>query len=852
MSDLESREMFLRELINEAMTGSQKAYVDRLIQVGEYEYNPSKWDHIFGSSNHIELSMPSSYSGDVRVVQALDSLGYRVLDYRSGTAVSKDRPQVNIERVFAKSPNLLQAWINDPSRVDSSIEPNVEVVSMIEKYRYEIGDYSRGILFKPVSPESIGSILHDGIMSKRIPYEIKNFYDNDAVRVGEDQQLPPELDTANQKIIITRDRYEVAEVGTNRRWGHSCFNIGGGLVDPNCTNPYASGEDIKGRSPGINAHRAVQDAALGCLAAYLVTKDDDAIEDPIARLSIKPFVNNAKVSDTTLTLLDREPVALGAHDKVYAQLDRPVPHEFKEIVHRWVDTINASQTLDGLYVLPDDTVGIPSKQTVYNYGEFKDTNRYFGQAKRDHETFEKYNDNIDRVPDELYTVGYVNLILHDYGFKPEDYITKLFERLRLEDVIQVIKEQVSSNMWGADYIKSFPQHYRQENPKAYIGLLHDLIQEDPRVINKLDSNQLVEEFGVKTAIKLYEHACKSGYDNYSLVSEITNEELVVGLLKSKKISGSVFRRLVSIYNNIHEGPEDVDLLRSIIASRKSTSQIVQNIIFDLDRSGKHELVQQLEDDIYERLHNLANDAKQAKNVNELVEIAKYALSMEESYQVPEDVYTVILQNRHVNSAIAARIARKLEHELTPTLLKSLLDAAKDNPVEVLNIYYDANGIKPEMDEIYLNTWYNYVKGMDQLTGMMVTDRVNTIEDPRIHLLLLKYQHNGTLTNRIISNIKTRMYEGMTSAIITELFKHPMTLDEMYDVKDYISSDDLPTVKPYIIGMLDRMIPDIQVYRLKTILIYFIEFLDKKHIDAIFDRGEYVDFSETMANLLRYR
>ena len=75
--------MFLRELINEAMTGSQKAYVDRLIQVGEYEYNPSKWDHIFGSSNHIELSMPSSYSGDVRVVQALDSLGYRVLDYKS-------------------------------------------------------------------------------------------------------------------------------------------------------------------------------------------------------------------------------------------------------------------------------------------------------------------------------------------------------------------------------------------------------------------------------------------------------------------------------------------------------------------------------------------------------------------------------------------------------------------------------------------------------------------------------------------------------------------------------------------------------------------------------------------------
>jgi hypothetical protein len=86
-------------------------------------------------------------------------------------------------------------------------------------------------------------------------------------------------------IVFSKHRYDVAGMSTGRGWT-SCMNL------------YS----------GINAQYIQHDVRGGTLVAYLVRNDDLNIENPVARIAIKPFVS---VEDPSNVLYQAEQRAYG-------------------------------------------------------------------------------------------------------------------------------------------------------------------------------------------------------------------------------------------------------------------------------------------------------------------------------------------------------------------------------------------------------------------------------------------------------------------------------------------------------------------------------------------------------------
>jgi hypothetical protein len=79
------------------------------------------------------------------------------------------------------------------------------------------------------------------------------------------------------------------------------------------------------------------DIEAGTVIAYLIDADDKNINRPQARMLIKPFVN----------ILGGHQVALGIEDQIYGS----APPAFSKTVSSWVEKINDSRQLDGIFEL---------------------------------------------------------------------------------------------------------------------------------------------------------------------------------------------------------------------------------------------------------------------------------------------------------------------------------------------------------------------------------------------------------------------------------------------------------------------------------------------------------------------
>jgi hypothetical protein len=169
----------------------------------------------------------------------------------------------------------------------------------------------------------IGRVLKD------FPQLLK-LYMNDPARQGY-RQGQQEL-----TVVISRHPYDVAGQSTNRGWT-SCMNLGTGSQTDSSGN-YTL--DQRGNRRGIMAHYVPLDIRHGTMVAYLITADDTNIQNPLARVSIKPFRHLGKEHE----------VALGVEDKVYGT----APAEFVQVVTDWVNRVNASKKLNGIFELDPD------------------------------------------------------------------------------------------------------------------------------------------------------------------------------------------------------------------------------------------------------------------------------------------------------------------------------------------------------------------------------------------------------------------------------------------------------------------------------------------------------------------
>ncbi len=205
------------------------------------------------------------------------------------------------------------------SSPSSKTKVNPQIQQAVQSAGYNIDDYVAGIASKTNDPTrkiKIGKLIKDPVL-------LQTFANDPSRAATKEEQL----------VVISRHPYDIAGMSTDRGWT-SCTNL----------------------KDGMNRRFVPLEIKAGTVVAYLINTNDKDIKSPIARMLIKPFVNSADNS-----------IAFGIENVMYGTGNA----SFKTTVTKWVNAVNKSRELDGIYRL---------SPTVYQDTE-NSTNRFFGPNK---------------------------------------------------------------------------------------------------------------------------------------------------------------------------------------------------------------------------------------------------------------------------------------------------------------------------------------------------------------------------------------------------------------------------------------------------------------------------------------
>ena len=205
------------------------------------------------------------------------------------------------------------------NRIKNSHAYNI-VEKELEKLGYDIQDYIKGIAVMKNNRKrmvKIGKLLRPTEQEKAEAYTSKN---PSLKPIAYERFVNDENRQSTQKqheVVISRHPYDIAGMSTDRGWT-SCMNLENGLY-----KRYVP-LDIK----------------HGTVIAYAIRKGDRNIQNPVARVLIKPFmeINEEKKESSVL---------FGIEDRVYGE----EPPGFVDTVESWVDEVNDIRTLDNVVSL---------------------------------------------------------------------------------------------------------------------------------------------------------------------------------------------------------------------------------------------------------------------------------------------------------------------------------------------------------------------------------------------------------------------------------------------------------------------------------------------------------------------
>ena len=197
------------------------------------------------------------------------------------------------------------------------------VEKVLEELGYDIEDYIKGIAVVKNNPKrkiKIGKLLRPNKKDEETIGQGGNAKHFAKKTVAYTHFINDENRKSTQRkheVVISRHPYDIAGMSTDRGWT-SCMNLESGLY-----KRYVP-LDIK----------------HGTVIAYAIREDDRNIQNPVARLLIKPFleINKEKKESSVL---------FGIEDKVYGE----EPPGFTETVENWVDEVNDIRTLDNVVAL---------------------------------------------------------------------------------------------------------------------------------------------------------------------------------------------------------------------------------------------------------------------------------------------------------------------------------------------------------------------------------------------------------------------------------------------------------------------------------------------------------------------
>lgn len=824
--------MKLRELFVEALNANQKKYVDDLIK--KMEYNPAQWDHIFGKESRIYLPMSGTSEPNIEVVDVLAKLGYKIYDYIAGTAISTSPRQYTANVVFGRSPQIYQAWESDPHRTNPKVQPNEDVMNALTTMQYDVMDYNKGIFVKPPKPESIGKIFQANAVEPRIAniFEVEHTED---------------FNTSNQVIVITRDKYEVAEVSTNKKW-NSCLNLGGGWT----------GLDTLGKRQGENSEPAIRDVSIGCIAAYLVKKNDMNLDDPVARVSMKPFI-----SDTT------HHIALGVHDKVYFR-GASYPSEFREKVKEWADAVNASQELDGLFILHPE---------AYNFDEFEYQNKtqQHGNYESDKRTYDTYRSAIQKVPPELLTIGYLKMVLAN---DPTTYPTVVSRAPNAKTAIELTRTYIKNTHSGD--ISGYPLRFIDEAPHEYFDMVRELYNQTPGVINFLPE-ELYDNHRTEL-LKLYQFVLSRYNDGLrSKINKQSNIQEIYDILKFKvgpSTLRTIAKRLIRIAGRGDE-PVDNDAFSTILSNPNCDAETM-SLIFDYasdeyQHGDSMEFYNTLDDKMRLVVKNIANDIKNASNSDELMDATNVVNRLNSMYDINPKIYQLIAKSEHLTQDIIIKIMKEADSAVILSLIEnSNLPNAVLNDIDTYANLHDAEvwkavhnawirGIKEE--RIDVAEVADYCKDLDILTELVKSGQIKTGISGGIIAKILKGDYSDydqsadeclfniikhiELTPRILFYIKERLPENyfiedpykiekLISHVVSNMVENE-SLSKVRDIVYNYNIEDIGLTKKLLNAASERH--SINIFHDLYVKHTDVDMLDKAFLKYITETDREISFND---------
>jgi len=228
-----------------------------------------------------------------------------------------------------------------------------EVTDFLTKNGYQVLDYIKGIVKfgDAKNTTSIGKVLTrlkaDDLMKKFVSDESR-------------KALTSDID--NLMVVISRHPYDIAGSDTDRNWTN-CMTIGHASSnrvemlsnqmdalnnklsslqkeDPNYVNILKKIKNLKSeiedrKEEGENVKYLIHEVKEGSLISYLINKNDKNINNPLAVLNIKPYINEKNPDDFVLV----------SSPRMYGN-SRP---EFKSTVNSILEKINGDVT--GLYCI---------------------------------------------------------------------------------------------------------------------------------------------------------------------------------------------------------------------------------------------------------------------------------------------------------------------------------------------------------------------------------------------------------------------------------------------------------------------------------------------------------------------
>lgn len=236
----------------------------------------------------IKLSDYKKYYGEAHKKRGENKVVIKYLDFIfGGPADKKGRDRIYLPY--------------DVTQSKEYAELKRQIDSFISRKGYRVGDLQQGTAYKEgnKNPFRIGKVLN--MMKKDYPQEAEKLLKlYNETKAGDSGYL----------IVISRHPYDVAGASTGRSWAReSCMSL-----------------EYSKSMPSAQQWKTVPHAIeLGAFVAFLIRKDDKNINDPLARIFIKPYFD----ASNSEIVYKPDQTIYGKYDKL-----------FLSIVNEWVEKKN--------------------------------------------------------------------------------------------------------------------------------------------------------------------------------------------------------------------------------------------------------------------------------------------------------------------------------------------------------------------------------------------------------------------------------------------------------------------------------------------------------------------------------